>query len=185
MTPYRVLVACGLVAAAAIGCATASTGSSPQTNQRVLVVDTDTRAITTSTDPSGVDTVIAGMPDRVWDALQAAYAEVGIEVLAINRPIGELGNRNFRVVGKLGGKPASTYFNCGFDPYSGPQANALPIQASLITVIRPESATSTHVESKLTGSARKIGVSANPLYCSSTGELERRIAEATQKHVSQ
>ena len=177
-----------LIATLASVAACASSGTSgssePAVNQRVLVSDETHSSIRTSADPSGVEAVIAAPPDKVWAALLVAYPAMGIPALSINRPIGEVGNRNFRILHKLSGEPASIYLNCGFDALVGPQANSYPIDASMLTVIRPDSAGATHIETRLSGSARKIGVVADPLYCGSTGALERKLTEAVRKQVT-
>ena len=181
----RTLIA-ALCALSVFGCATTSGSSTiPGVNQRVLISDESTSgAINTSFDPSGSEAVIAAPVDKVWEALLVAYPEIGIQVLSINRPIGEVGNRNFRILHKLKGEAASKYLNCGFDALVGPQANSYPIDASLLTAVRPDSAGTTHIESRLTGTAKKIGAIADPLYCESTGALERQLADAVKKHLT-
>ncbi len=175
----------GLCAASAFGCATTGTSSStPTENQRVLVSDETHHTILTSADPTGAEAVIAAPMDKVWEALLAAYKDIGIQVLSINRPTGELGNRNFRMPSRISGQPRSRYFNCGMDALVGPQANAYPIDASMLTVIKADTTGTTHMETRLTGSARKIGVNADPLYCSTTGALEAVLADAVRKHLT-
>jgi hypothetical protein len=184
----RTLIA-GLCAASGLACATTSGGSStPEVNQRVLVSDESHeggRIITTSTDLTGVEAVVAAPMDKVWDALLAAYKDLGIEVLSMNRPIGELGNRNFRMPSNISRQPRSRYFNCGIDPLSGPQANVYPIDASMLTVMKADTSGTTRLETRLTGSARKTGVNADPLYCATTGNLELVLADAVRKHLAQ
>jgi hypothetical protein len=179
-----------LCAMSAVGCATTSSsnGTTPVENQRVLVADESHeggRIITTSADLTGVEAVVAAPMDKVWDALLAAYKDLGIEVLSMNRPIGELGNRNFRMPSNISRQPRSRYFNCGIDPLSGPQANVYPIDASMLTVMKADTSGTTRLETRLTGSARKTGVNADPLYCATTGNLELVLADAVRKHLAQ
>ena len=177
-----------LWAMSAFGCASTGGGSSntnePASNQRVLVSDATHNTILTSSDPTGIEAVVAAPMDKVWDALIAGYKDLGIEVLSMNRPIGELGNRNFRLPSRITGQPRSRWFNCGIDPLVGPQANAYPIDASMLTVIKADTAGTTHIETHLTGSARKTGVNADPLYCGTTGQLEVVLADAARKHLA-
>ena len=181
----RTLIA-GLCAASGLACATTSgSGDPPPVNQRVLVSDeSHSGAITSSIDPSGAQVVVPASVDKVWAALLLAYPEIGIQVLSINRPSGELGNRNFRILHKLNGKAAAIYLNCGFDAIIGPQANSYPIDASMLTVVRADTAGTTYMETHLTGTAKKIGAVADPLYCGTTGALERQLADAVQKHIT-
>ena len=180
----RTLIA-GLCAASGLACATTSGSSTPPVNQRVLVSDeSHSGAITTSSDASGSEAVIAAPVDKVWAALLVAYPELGIQVLSINRPSGEIGNRNFRILHKLNGQAASMYLNCGFDALIGPQANSYPIDASMLTVVRADTAGTTHIATRLSGSAKKIGAVADPLYCGTTGALERQLNDAVNKHVA-
>lgn len=185
----RQTLTAALCAISAFGCATtsSSSGTTPTENQRVLVADESHsgRIITTSADPSGVESVVAAPMDKVWDALLASYKDLGIEVLSINRPIGELGNRNFRMPSNVNRQPRSRYFNCGMDPLSGPQANVYPIDASMLSVIKADTAGTTRIETRLTGSARKTGVNADPLYCATTGSLELFLADDVRKHLAQ
>ena len=185
----RQTLAAALCAISAFGCATASSGGSsePDANQRVLVADESHsgRIITTSADASGVESVLAAPMDKVWDALLAAYKDLGIEVLSMNRPAGEMGNRNFKMPSNINRQPRSRWFNCGMDPLSGPSANVYPIDASMLTVIKADTAGTTHIETRLSGSARKTGVNADPLYCATTGNLELFLADDVRKHLGQ
>ena len=182
----RMLIAT-LCAASVAACASSGTGGSsePAVNQRVLISDETHSTIRTSDDPSGAEAVIAAPPDKVWAALLVAYPAMGIPALSINRSTGEVGNRNFRILHKLNGEAAAIYLNCGFDSIVGPQANSYPIDASMLTVIRPDTAGATHIQTRFSGSAKKIGAVADPLYCGSTGALEQHLIEVVRKQATQ
>lgn len=168
-----------IAALLAIACVTAS-NSGPE-NQRVLV--TDTSPVRTTTDPSGIEAVVQAPLDRVWHALFDTYGELGVDVRSINQPIGEIGNRDFTISGKLAGKLASTWFSCGLDPNLGPQANMYRIRASLLSTVRAEGAGATRIESRLAGTTRRTGVNAEPIYCATTGALENRIVASLTKRL--
>lgn len=118
-------------------------------------------------------------PDRVWNALQRTYDELGIEVKLLDRQAGTLGNRDFSIVRQLAGESLSGYLNCGTDAQLGPLANSYRIQLSVLSTIRPVGE-STEVETRVTGQGQKIGQSSATVHCSSTGRLESRIARLTR-----
>ncbi len=171
-----IAIACAL--SGTVACATAP--SQPQETRRVLAIDD--RIIRTS-DDSGFESVIHAASDSVWAALIQVYPGIGVEVKTFSREDGEIGNRNFVVVGRLAGHPLSNYVTCGSDVL-GSQGHIDQAMLSLITLVRPAGADATRIETKLTGSARKSGVSTDPVHCTSTGALEQLIANAVTQRVA-
>lgn len=155
-------------------------GTQAHDTRRVLAIDD--RIIRTS-DDSGFESRIHAASDSVWAALIQVYPGIGVEVKTFSREDGEIGNRNFVVVGRLAGHPLSNYVTCGSDVL-GSQGHIDQAMLSLITFVRPAGADATRIETKLTGSGRKSGVSTDPVHCTSTGALEQLIANAVSQRAA-
>jgi len=171
-----------LVPAVAIliaACATNPGSAVPEGRQREIIFDDKVGTVRTDANPPGTAVAIALSPDQTWEAIKATYAEIGVEVKYLNRPVGELGNRDVTLSRRLGTEQISRYLDCGTDPFAGSQANAYPVRASLVTKMRAEGA-GTMIETKLSGSMTKPGAGAT-VYCNSTGALELLIAVAVAK----
>ena len=167
----RFLVLALMGCASGSGSTTGSTADSrPSIEERTIL--TDDRLYRSTVDSRRVSTLVPAPRDKVWQAVQAAYTELGIDVKTMNPNTGELGNTAHTTQRTLAGKPISNFLNCGTDAITGPIANTHRIVLSLLTTLSPDS-NGTMIESRLTATARKVGTSNDPLACSTTGRLER------------
>ncbi|MGH7721199.1 MAG: hypothetical protein ACREON_20460 [Gemmatimonadaceae bacterium] len=164
-----------LMLLALVGCASGSgTGSNPSIEERVVL--TDDRLYRSTVDTRVRTTVLPASRDSVWPLLLTAYREMGIEVKTLNPAVGELGNTAFTAHRSLAGKPLSNFRNCGSDAISGPMANTHRIHLSILTTLAPDTA-GTAMSTRLRATAQKLGVSSDPLPCSTTGRLEDQLAQ--------
>lgn len=171
------------VAFACAACASAPGSSATPDQQRDIIFDDRVGTVRTNNGPAGGPTTIAATPDRAWDALLGAYSLIGVDVKYLNKPAGELGNRDAVMSRRLTTGELSRYLDCGTDPFAGAQANAYPVRASLVTRMWPDGA-ATKVETRFSGTMSKPGAGAT-VHCSSTGVLEQLIGVSAAKIAAQ
>jgi hypothetical protein len=125
--------------------------------------------------------VIHARPDAVLAAFNAAYGDMRIEVKLWDPPHGQVGNKNFSKMYRLGGAPLSTYFGCG-TTLTGAAADSYRVTISLVSQVTPV-ADGSETRTLVTGFADDLGSSKGAITCESLGTLERRLSELAQKHL--
>jgi hypothetical protein len=123
--------------------------------------------------PRSDQPIIEAPPAAVLAALDSAYADLGIEVKLWNPQTGEVGNKNFKKMYRLGGKPLSDYLGCGTIT-TGQVADNYRVTMSLVSHVTP-AGTVSRVETQLTAYAEDIGSSKGTLSCLTLGTLEARL----------
>ncbi|HET7275447.1 MAG TPA: hypothetical protein VFI91_09820 [Longimicrobiaceae bacterium] len=117
--------------------------------------------------------------DSAWAALPSVYAELGIDIGTMISAAHRIGNLEFIATRRLGGVRLDEYFRCGRTSAGASAANSYRLYISILTDLAPVSAGETEVHTLAQASARSnSGASRDPVMCTSTGELEGRIAEA-------
>ena len=174
-----------LAAAAALalaGCATAGAGTAPQRNTTVVSVsatgrqagsqtlELDRYAATAATASS-----LLAAPAEVWVALDSVYAALGIPVAMRDPAHWTLGNRNLEISRRLNGNALSRYFTCGSTALGAEAADSYRLHVSVLSTVLQQG-TGSRLETTAQATARQPGTSSAPLDCSSTGQLERAIA---------
>jgi len=177
------LIRCVLVLIAFSVSACASGTPSTSERQRDIIFDDKVGTVRTDANPGRNTVIIPATPDRTWDAIMSAYSLLSVEVKYLNRPVGELGNRDVVMSRRLVTGELSKYLDCGSDPFAGPQANEYPVRASLVTRMWPDG-TGTKIETRFSGTMTKSGARATA-HCSSTGALESLIAVSVAKLAAQ
>ena len=172
-------VVAAMVAFSLLGCATANQ-TSTQTH-RVVATASD-GSLRTYDGPRSGETIIEAPPAATLAALNSAYADLGIEVKLWNPETGEVGNRNFTKMYRLGGKPLSDYLGCGATP-AGQAADNYRVTISLVSHVT-QAASSSRVVTQLTAYAEDLGSSKGTLSCLSTGTLEARLHDLAVRHLS-
>jgi hypothetical protein len=167
-----------LVASAAI-LACASGGSQPHSqvpDQRV-VVTSERGNIYRTQDASTAHTIRVSAPrSAAMAALSQVYTDIGIPIATIDADGGQIGNRHFRATGhQVAGKRLSSILECGLDPQSGARADIYEVTISVLSTLGADGDSATAVTTVVSGEARPHGVSADPVYCSTTGSLENAI----------
>jgi hypothetical protein len=127
----------------------------------------------------GVDRISVGIsasPDAVWDALVQVYADVGIEIAGADPGTRSLNNPNFVLSRRLGGQRLSRYLECGSGSIGG-FADHFRIQMSILSQVeaKPDGLSTLHTTIQAIGDNPE-GTSNTRVPCSSTHQLERRIA---------
>jgi hypothetical protein len=106
-----------------------------------------------------------------------------VPITYADKGLGEQGNRKFIMSRSFDSQPVSAYLNCGDDPFGGPNANANPVQVSIVSRARAAGGTNTVLETVVSGVTYKGGGNSGPIYCTSTGTLEQHIAEMVASRI--
>lgn len=154
-------------------CAPAALELSPGTRDSTLLVNDG--AITIRTSGRSVAAEVPLPLEQAWAALPAAYEALGLRG---GGPAGErlFGVQRMDVSRALNGVRLSRYLDCGAT-VSVPNADSYAVTLQVSTLLTPSTAASTRAETLVQATARPRDTSGNPVACTSTGALERQIAE--------
>lgn len=173
--PVLAALACAALSACAPGAAREG-GAGPA----IRVVPTFPGAeIFQTSDARPVVTVVPAPVDSAWQALVAAYRELGVATPALDAAHHLLGNEALSVQGRLGSQRLPVYFNCGTG-LTGEVAATARLRVNIFSelVAHPDGALlRTLVQAT---ASNPQGASADPVLCSSTGRLENALATAVQ-----
>ena len=134
-----------------------------------------------SVDPS--QHVVSGSVDSVWTTLPGIYEQLEIEPTLVNRGGYHVGNTRF-VTRSIDGNRLSRYLRCGSSVGNSDNADTYRVTMSVITSVRVDDDRQTVLQTEVTGSASPRHVSGNAVICTTTGRLERRIAELVSTSLS-
>lgn len=120
---------------------------------------------------------VAVPPDTAWMLLPDVY-----EALEIAGAVVDPDNRVFGYgpapVPSIGGGSLSTFVDCGYGP-GGPNAVVYEVSLHILTRVRAaDGADDAVLETLVRGTAHDRASRTRPIRCSSTGDLERLIAES-------
>ena len=162
-----------------VGCASSpSQGptTAPGPSEKTLAVD-DQNIYRTTVLPNP-KAPIAAAPDRAFQALRLVYDELGVKPSIMDPVTRRVGNLNFWVARRFAGQSLSTFLSCG-DSFSGPIANNYRIYISLASIVRPDGAGGSELETAFSADAQNMeGTSGDRVPCGSTGRLEEHIRKA-------
>jgi hypothetical protein len=113
--------------------------------------------------------------DRVWAALPAVYAQMGIKVTYRDSTAYALGNRRF-TDRQAAGRAVADLVRCGHQG-AGPSAvSGHRITLSIVTSLRAEARDRTTLVTAIRGTAEPVeGTSTSRVRCVSNGDLESRV----------
>jgi len=114
--------------------------------------------------------------EEVWSGLPRVFGELGVEVTYQDPRVHGMGNNNFRAR-RMRGKRNSRYLDCGYGSTAVPNADAYDVTASLVTSLRSGEGGGSVLETLFQASARARDVSGGTIPCTSTGRLEREMAD--------
>ena len=172
------------VAAAALLAACASSKGAPP--EQVSMTPSNTRIETpgatyelrnVASDRAEAITVKA-KPEIAWTKMTAVYAEVGLPVNMYVDASRQIGARGVRARGRLGNVRLSQLVSCGADVTGEDKANSYEITFDVASAIGAAPDGNTHVMTMVTASGRPMATSGEPVRCTTTGQLEKRIANA-------
>jgi hypothetical protein len=173
-----------LVLASTTSCA--SSGSSPGSemptpSDRVVATDNHTTYRTTVAPNAKASLPVA--QSRAFEALRGVYAELGVPPSMDDAANGRVGNTNFFKSRKFGNEAMSSYLNCG-NSITGSAADNYRIYISLVSVVRPDGANASELETAFTAFAQNMeGTAGDRIACGTTGRLEERIRQSVLRKV--
>lgn len=137
-----------------------------------------TVTVSRTADNSAVMTEIAAAPDRVVEALREVYPQMGIEVGTLDTNQRLVGNRQLRLMRRLGERPLSAYIRCGSTPIGAPAEEQYRVNMDVLSTVRAVGQESV-LETRVLATATPQGQT-HLVPCTSTGVLEAAIAKGVQ-----
>jgi hypothetical protein len=171
------------------GCASsagdeAANSGAPEPQPQIWAVGEYLREGRISNVQPGVDRVSVDLeapPDASWEALVQVYQDIGIEIAGADPRIRSLNNPEFTVSRRLGGERLSKYLTCG-SGLTGAFADRFRVQMNILSQITAaeDGKSVVHTTIQAVGNNPE-GVSNTRVPCSSTHQLEYRIAQEVAK----
>lgn len=129
-----------------------------------------------SAETVGITSAIAAPAEQVYTALLAVYRDIKVPLTDANQVQRILGNQAFRIRRSLGGVPMQNYVDCGGQP-GQPNAETFDLSLSLMSYVTAGTDGGSTLTTRLSGVGSDPNHGqGNQMRCSSTGELEARIA---------
>jgi hypothetical protein len=135
-------------------------------------------AMTTTTHPT-INANGATVPfslDRAWSVLRSVYDSLEIPVATVDPSNHVVGNPDLRLRRRLGSVGLSKYIDCG-NTQGAPGAETYEIRMSVFTQAIASTPATTSVLTTVEARGRPITMSGEYTLCTSTGFLEKRVAE--------
>jgi len=131
-----------------------------------------------STDVVGAEYVrVKGSQPDAMTALVQIYSDLKIPTTTLIVDPGQIGNTNYRVPGhRLAGHMVSKYLDCGQESMIGARADFDEIFFIIMTTVTKDKDGTTVIGTTVSGRARPMGTSSNPVDCQSTGAIELEIS---------
>jgi hypothetical protein len=168
------------------GCASSGGTGTPDTTETVRVVD-GTGSVTNISMVASAQAravQIEAPPAQVWSALTAVYLELGIDAAHSDARTRTIGNPGLRLRRRLANVPLSRYLDCG-RTQGGASADSYEINASIHSTVQAHPDQTSSVQTTLSATAHNVNFGGAPVRCTSTGELEVRIAGMVLGRLSQ
>jgi hypothetical protein len=125
----------------------------------------------------GMTRLVQATPAETWKTVLVTYSDLKLPITALDVEKHRISSSEARAPRKLGGKSLREYVDCG-SGLAGARVDSHDVAYTLVTVVSPAGADSTAVHSTLVASASdRGGTSTGPVACSTTGRLEKRIAQ--------
>lgn len=163
--------------------------STVETQQTVVRVDGGGAAASETRltrNDAAVESDVNAPADQAFAVLPAVYESLGLTLNTLVTNSRTVGAANLRVRGRLGRTPLSRYLICGADATGLPHADSYQVTMTVLSQVTPGASDSSgsRLATRVVGSARAMTVSGNEISCSSTGALERAVAEAVARRTA-
>ena len=183
----RLLLILALAGCASGSGTSTSAGSVPGDPNRVVLVDDAGRVYRTpSSRAPGHEQSVPATRQAAVQALVGAYEALGLSVNTLSWNDGRVGVRGFNAPRRIDGTPLGKFFDCGTNHLGEPRANRYAMRLDVESVVVPQSTERVLFSTTAGATAKQLGVSSDPLHCSTLGELEKRLnLIATQRLTEQ
>jgi len=177
------LIALSLLTAALLAACASSNGPPPDQvaiTPNTVRVETPTGSMEARTvaEDRAETRVIQVPPDAAWRSIAAVYGELELPVNGFVDQTHQISAKNTRVRGRLGKMRASQIVTCGADVTGDDKANSYELLLDVASAVGTAPNNQTTIVTMVTGNARPMSTSGDPVRCVTTGQLERRIATA-------
>jgi hypothetical protein len=180
MRTARILLLLGVPACASSPSLT--NGVATQTSQVTTAAGTIAKlSVIAEVEP--VVTPLAASPVGAFAQVPAAYADLGIPLTFSQAENMMAGNQGLNVRRQIGGVGMRNYLLCG-DNGSGPNADTYLISMNIATQVQKVDDGTSKVATVVDATATSMTTGTNPIHCSSTGELEKRVNELVARHLN-
>lgn len=177
-----VAASAALAGCASGGATTPPAGGGAPTRVISPVFETSSEVII-NPDVATVRLAIPATPARAYEALQVAYADLGIPVKMADPAKFTAGNLRFETSRRLGTEPLSAYFQCGAAVGGTPLADIYRVRIAVSATVLPAGSAS-ELQTTATATARNPeGSSRDPVVCHSTGRLETHLANLVRRRL--
>lgn len=173
-----VLVTCAALA----GCASARQAP-PRPADVITTVTTSGSTVQLSSQVRVENTRVPRAAPRVWPVLPEVYEELGLPIETLQPDSLLLGNDRLVLMSRLAGEPISRFVRCGGTAGIVEIADRYRVEIALFSAVVVVDRTNTLLQTSMTASARDPFSNTAPRQCISTGELERRIANAVHERL--
>ena len=176
----RLLIACLAPALACAGAAP-TPGASP-VEQHVVVPGSAGALNVVAT--SGISSREFAAPlDKVWKVMPAVFDSLSIPLSLLDPTTHTIGNRGFKVRGKLGKVGLARYIDCGTTQI-GPNSESYDVTLTLTTTLTATAGGATSMTIDFESSAKPLAFAQEPFHCSTKGTMEQRVNQLTAALVS-
>lgn len=136
---------------------------------------------TTRSDPTN-EFAIAATPDKLWKVMPVVFAQLEVPVTMRVPAQRVMGNRAFHVRRKLGGVHLGRYLDCG-TRMGVINAETYEVTLRLEMHVLGASADDARLATVVEGTAKPVDVSGAPVFCTTTGQLEKRLVAMMTEQV--
>lgn len=175
--------ACFFVAtgcAGSSGTQTTDIGVTPMSQQVTLPSQQSIRLNTTATSVAISEPIAVGA-DSAYNLLLKVYADLQIPITTMDPRQRMSGNPNFKIRRRLGGVTLVKYLDCG-NKDGVPNAESYDVVLNIMSAIGGATTGRSTVSTRVDAIAsHPVFGSSNQLVCTTTGELEKRIAVAVKE----
>lgn len=170
-----------------MGCASGSASLPSATTRSRTTIETTTGKYTVEqvTTPDVMKQALPASLDAVWAALPAAYGDLHIPIDGIDPSSHMIGSGNITAQGSFAGTHLSRLLDCGVGAVGTQNADRFEVHLNVRTQLTANASGGTLVQTLIEATARDAGTSTSAVRCSTTGTLERRIAEVLAKETKQ
>ena len=141
-------------------------------------------SLTINPSTSGSATPLPYTVQQVWRVLPQVFDSLGIPIGVLDPAAYQVGNSGYKLRRQLGGVPLSRYFNCG-ETQIGPNADSYEVYLRAMAQVNANPDGTATIATTMDAAARPMAFAQDYTRCSSTGQLEARILEATRRRLSQ
>ena len=167
-----------LALAALSACASSTVQTSARESETVRIAGKQGGQLRITSNAQASITRIALPMGKVWHALPAAFATLGIPITAVDTGTHTISNGGLKIRRVLGSAPLGRYIDCG-STQIGENADTYDVHLTLVSQVEEDAPSGLALlRTTFESMARPIAFSREYSRCSSRGELERRLAAA-------